>query len=75
MKATYDQETDTLVLILREGDVAESDELRPDVIVDYDSEGRMISLELLDASKQLPEPAAISYEVRGALSGKSVGRG
>ena len=36
MKVIYDKETDTLSLILRNGKVAESDEPRPGMILDYD---------------------------------------
>lgn len=64
MKVIYDRETDTLVLVLREGQVSESDELRADLVADYDSEGHMVSLELLNASRHLSEPGEISYEFR-----------
>jgi uncharacterized protein YuzE len=44
MKVTYDRETDTLSVILREGvQVAESDEDKPGVILDYDEEGSLVS--------------------------------
>jgi uncharacterized protein YuzE len=64
VKVIYDRETDTLVVVLREGEVSESDELRADLIADYDSEGHVMSLELLNASQHLSEPGAISYEFR-----------
>lgn len=67
MKVIYDRATDTLTLIFREGEVAESDELRPGVIVDYDSQGRLISVEVLDASEHVAEPASIGYEVKGVV--------
>jgi len=37
MKVIYDKETDTLSIILRPGKVAESDEPRAGLILDYDS--------------------------------------
>ena len=36
MKVIYDKETDTLSIILREGKVVETDEVRERLILDYD---------------------------------------
>ncbi|MCO5060250.1 MAG: DUF2283 domain-containing protein [Rhizobiaceae bacterium] len=37
--------------------VQESAEVSPDVVFDYDAEGRIVGIELLDASAQLPKDA------------------
>ncbi len=66
MKVIYDRETDTLSVILREGPVAESDELRDGLIVDYDRDGHIVSLELLAASEHVAEPASIAFEMKEA---------
>jgi uncharacterized protein YuzE len=64
MKAIYDPETDTLTFILRKGSVKESDELKDGIIVDYDREGRIVSIEILDASLHATKPLEVSYEVK-----------
>jgi len=61
MKARYDTETDTLTLLLRSAPVHESDEGNPGVILDYDREGNVVSIEILDASKRVEDPRRIEY--------------
>jgi uncharacterized protein YuzE len=56
MRVVYNPETDTLTFILRKGFVKESDELKEGIIVDYDKEGRIISIEILDASLSTGKP-------------------
>jgi len=63
MKVVYDPETDTLTIIFSDMPVAESDEDKPGVILDYDELGNLISLEILDASRRMPFPTRIEYQV------------
>jgi len=64
MKVTYDPKTDTLSIIFKEGiPVAESDEDKPGVILDYDAEGNLISLEILDASDRVSDTRKIEFEM------------
>ena len=65
MKVIYDPETDTLDLIFREEPVSESDEVREGIIIDYGQDGKLVSIEVLDASAHVLEPNAIVYETRG----------
>jgi uncharacterized protein YuzE len=62
MKVNYDQATDTLTIVLRD-DVAivESDSDRSGVVLDYDSEGGLVSLEILGASR-VTDARRIEYE-------------
>lgn len=66
MKVIYDRETDTLSIILRQGKVTESDEVRPGLILDYDKAGQLVSIELLDASEQVKQPRAVEFALTGA---------
>jgi len=63
MNVTYDPRTDTLTLILKPGPVAESHEDKPGIILDYDDRGDLVSLEILDASKRIPDFATIQFRV------------
>ena len=66
MKATYDQKTDTLTLLLKEdATVVESDEDKPGVILDYDAAGNLVSIEVLDASKRVSRTDRIDLEMVG----------
>jgi uncharacterized protein YuzE len=63
MKVSYDPKTDTLTVLLRDNvPVAESDEDKPGVILDYDEEGNLVSLEILDASKRVSETRKIEFQ-------------
>jgi uncharacterized protein YuzE len=48
----YDPEADVLVVKLGEGAVADEELLDNDAIVGYDREGRVVYVEVLDASKK-----------------------
>ncbi len=61
MKVIYDRETDTLSIILRPGKVVESDEIRDGLVFDYDKAGRVLSIELLDASEQVKQPQSVEF--------------
>jgi uncharacterized protein YuzE len=63
VKVTYDSKTDTLTVVLKErAKVAESDEDKPGVILDYNDRGNLVSLEVLDASKRVTEARKIEFQ-------------
>lgn len=66
MKVTYNHETDTLTVIFANASIAESDEEKPGVILDYDSSGNLVSLEILDASQRVGLPTQMEYQVAPA---------
>jgi YD repeat-containing protein len=65
MKVTYDAETDTLTIVFRDVPVAESDEDKPGVILDYDAAGNLVSIEVLDASVRVQEPRTVTLATQG----------
>lgn len=64
MKVNYDSRTDTLTVILKDDvAVAESDEDKPGVILDYDANGDLVSLEILDASRRVSEARRVEFQM------------
>ncbi|MEI6776909.1 MAG: DUF2283 domain-containing protein [Chloroflexales bacterium] len=69
MKVTYDAEVDILRLIFSTTLIAESDEAKPGVILDYDGDGNIVGMEILDASTRTENPFAVEYSVVGNTAG------
>jgi uncharacterized protein YuzE len=64
MKVTYDPKTDTLSVILKDATpVAESDEDKPGIVLDYDREGNLVSLGILDASKRVTDADKVEFQM------------
>lgn len=64
MKVNYDLHTDILTVILKDNVVvAESDEDKPGVILDYDAKGELVSLEILDASRRVSEARKVEFQM------------
>ncbi len=53
MKLTVDREADALYLDLDESPAADSEEISPGVILDYNAEGKVVGIELLYLSKRV----------------------
>ena len=65
MKVTYDPEVDILRILLSDAPIEESDEDKPGVILDYDKDGNLVGLEILEASKRVSNPRSVEYAVAG----------
>lgn len=63
MKVTYDPEVDVLRILLRDVAVEESDEDKPGVILDYDRDGNIVGIEVLNASQRVENPRGVDYAV------------
>jgi uncharacterized protein YuzE len=50
MKVTYDPRTDTL-------------NVKPGIILDYDPDGNLVSLEILDASKRVTDARKVEFQM------------
>ena len=67
MKITYDKSVDVLRILFSDRPVHESDEEKPGLIFDYDAQGHLVGIEMLDASEHVDNPRAVDFaEVTGA---------
>lgn len=57
MKTSYDASVDALYLGFSEGPIVESDEVRSGIIFDLDADGRVVGIEILDASTHMARGA------------------
>jgi uncharacterized protein YuzE len=63
MKITYDPEVDVLRIIFSDASIEESDEEKPGIILDFDKDGNMVGMEILDASRRMENPRSVEYAV------------
>lgn len=63
MKVIYDPDVDVLRILFRDAPIDESDEDKPGVILDYDKDGNVVGLEVLNASQRVENPRAVDYAV------------
>jgi uncharacterized protein YuzE len=53
MKTVYDGDADALYVRFADASIVESEEVTDGVVIDFDAEGRIVAIEVLDASKHL----------------------
>jgi len=58
VRITYEGEADALYIVFGEGP-ATVEEVAEGIALDWDSEGRLLGIEILDASKRLTDPEAL----------------
>jgi uncharacterized protein YuzE len=64
MRVVYDPEVDVLSVLLSDEKIAESDEEKPGLVLDYGVSGNVVALEILDASKRMANPMSVEYAVK-----------
>lgn len=63
MKIEYDPQADAMYIRLAAGEVADSDEVRPGVVLDFDASGRVLGIEMLDVSLRADNPREMAFEL------------
>lgn len=54
MRVRFDQQEDALYVRLDESPIADSEEVRPGVILDLDEQGEVVGIEILRVGRRLP---------------------
>jgi len=62
MKVKYDKEQDILYVSFSDEAIFESDEEKKGFILDYSANGRIVGIEILNATRQVVNPAKVEYE-------------
>ena len=63
MKVQYDPSADAMYIRLAEGTVADSDEVRDGVVLDYDANGKVLGIEVLKLSQRADKPHEMALEL------------
>jgi uncharacterized protein YuzE len=66
MKINYDQDIDILRILLTDSAIEESDEVETGVIFDYDNQGNVVGIEILNASKRNTQTRQLEYSILNA---------
>lgn len=64
MKITYDEEADAMYIELKEGEFAKNKKVNEQMILDLDSKGNVLGIELLDVSKNMPMASRNKLQVK-----------
>ena len=65
MKIEYDPKADAMYIHLISGTVVDSEEVRPGVVFDFDVDGRVLGIEMLDVSLHTDNPRELAMELVG----------
>lgn len=55
MKLRYDPQVDAAYITLDESPVVESEQVRPGIVLDLDSQNRVVGIEILNVRRALPQ--------------------
>ncbi len=62
MKLSYETQNDALSVRFSDETIVESEEVRPGFILDFDADGHIVGIEILDAREQLTSKALVSMQ-------------
>jgi len=68
MEISYDKDADAMYIEFRKGDFSKNKKIDDFTIIDIDSKGNILGIELLDASKRIPAQSLSEIHVKNILA-------
>ena len=67
MEISYDKNADALYILFRKGKFAKNKKIDDFTLVDFDTDGNILGIELLDVSKRIPLQSLSEVHVKNLL--------
>ncbi len=64
MKVRFDPEADILYILVKEGEISDSDEIDDDLWIEYDKEGNIVGIEIWNAGDKVIMKALKEIEAK-----------
>ena len=74
MKIVYDSDKDILQISFRQTIVEETTQISTGLVLDYDEDGKVVGMELRNASKKVDNPYEMNYSIDRANVDKPVAK-
>jgi len=68
MEITYDKDADAMYIEFRKGEFAKNKKMDDFTILDFDAEGNILGIELLEVSKRIPAESLTKVHVKNLLA-------
>lgn len=64
MKVRFDPEADILYILIKEGEISDTDEIDDDLWIEYDKEGNIVGIEIWNAGEKVIMKALKEIEAK-----------
>ena len=72
MEITFDKNADAIYIEFRKGGFAKNKKIDDFTIIDFDNEGKILGIELLEVSKRIPIESLSEINVKNLIGSKVV---
>ena len=68
MEISYDKEADAMYIEFRKGEFSKNKKIDSSTVIDFDKNGNILGIELLDASRRIPKKSLSEVNVKNILA-------